>query len=134
MPSVASVLLAWDLAPEPFSGPELPGGLGNLLSGMVTNCPTFLMMALGVVLALATWKRHAGVSALLLGGVSLHGLMVVVTIVLGLLVPTLVDSGTLPPDGYSTALRGITCFGSLGHALANLLLVVAALRGRPATP
>jgi hypothetical protein len=121
-------LLAWQ------NGPPIQGPVWDLLIGYLLNCPTFVMLVIGVILAIATWRRHAGVSALLLTGVALHAFTVGVSVLLFQLIPTLVDRGSLSPDAYLTAQRGVVCFGSVGHAVANLLLIVAALRGRDAPP
>jgi hypothetical protein len=161
MVRIALLLLAWDIpAPDypaefesteeaaaPYETTEAAeaeyvptataaqlGPTWDLGAGLAAQGPTCLVLAIGVLVALANWRRAPGAAGLALVAMIVQGLAALLTPALTYFVPKI--AGNIGPSTETLLLtyQGVSCFGSVGSALAWLLMLVAVFKGRGAAP
>ena len=90
-----------------MSFPGIPV-LANLFGGLPTQLPVLLVWAVGIVLAVAHWRRHPRVSALLVAGLAIY---MVATLLVAFLNATTPWFAARRPTAHVGLLLGIASVG-----------------------
>jgi len=103
--------------------------LFSLLMGVGRMLPMFLVWLVGLVIALVRWRRHPGVSALVVAAVAVAGMTSIATQVLYTVLPRYWDAAQF------AKVAGIVGLGStLVHACAWGCMLTAVFIGRSSAP
>jgi high-affinity Fe2+/Pb2+ permease len=109
--------------------------LMNILTGLVSGLPVYLVWLVGVIYALVTWRKHPGISVLAIAALLMQLLVSLVFIALTRTVPQIVQKESDLTSAQMSMMFSAFALGqSCLSAVAYLLLLLAVFKGRKPPP
>ena len=102
------------------------------LSMFARRIPMLLIVLLGIVVAIARWKRHPRASLITVLALALYLFEDFFVLMLRYAMPSLANAVQIPPNAIRTVFTVIGLLDYLSLAIVTVLLVGAAFTGRKA--